>query len=48
MKIMYFKIPHYNEMALRQYQKIYNNSYKEYKKAFVTRNNSTLKALRNY
>lgn len=35
MKITYFKIPCYHEMSLRQYQKIYNNSYKEYKKAFV-------------
>lgn len=45
MKITYFKMSHFHEMALKQDQEIYNNSYKEYKKTFVTRNNSTLKAL---
>lgn len=45
MKITYFKMYHFHEIALRQDQEIYNNSYKEYKKTFVIRNNSTLKAL---
>lgn len=45
MKITYFKMSRYHELALSQYQEIYNNICKKYKKTFVIRNGSTLKAL---